>query len=83
MNETIGYVSQYLGVEVCTENGIPETLPVTEAEAARTLIKLYEVLKANIQNDVHDTITKELRQREKLYEKIDGLIEELRGQGKI
>jgi hypothetical protein len=97
MNETIGYVSQYLGVKACAENGIPETLPATEAEAARTLLKLYEVLKANIQNmelelkglrgtasfDVQIAVAKEIRQRERLYEKIDGLIKELRNQGKI
>jgi hypothetical protein len=62
------------------------------------LIKLYEVLKANIQNmelelkrlrgtasfDVQLAVAKEIRQRENLlYGKIDGLISELRKQGKI
>jgi hypothetical protein len=98
LNETIEYVSKYLGVEVCAKNGIPETIPATEAEAARTLIKLYEVLKVNIQNmelelkglretasfDVQPTVAKEIWQRENmLYGKIDGLINELRKQGKI
>jgi hypothetical protein len=29
LNETIEYVSKYLGVEVCAKNDIPETIPAT------------------------------------------------------
>jgi sulfur relay (sulfurtransferase) DsrF/TusC family protein len=98
LNDAIDCVSRYLGPGVCAKNGIPEILPATEVEAARALIKLYEVLKVNIQNmelelkglrgtasfDVQIAVAKEIRQREKmLYGKIDVLIEELRKQGKI
>jgi hypothetical protein len=97
LNETIEYVSEYLGAKLCAESGIPKALPATEAEAARTLIKLYEALKANMQNmelelkrlrskasfDVQLTVAKEIQQRKKLYEKIDGLITELQKQGKV
>jgi len=98
MNDVIKYVSEYLGPVVRAENGISETLPETEPEAARTLIKLYEVLKANIQKmelelkglrdkasfDVQIALAKEIRQRENiLYGEMDGLINILREQGKI
>jgi hypothetical protein len=98
LNETVEYVSKYLGVEVCAKNDIPETTPATEAEAARTLIKLYDVLKANIQNmelglkglretasfGVQPTVAKEIWQHENmLCGKIECLINELRKQSKI
>jgi hypothetical protein len=97
LNETIEYVSKYLGVKFRAENGIPDALPATEAEAARTLIKLYEALKANMQNlelelkrlrstasfDAQLAVAKEIQPRKKLYEKIDGLITELQKQGKV
>jgi hypothetical protein len=92
INNTITSISRYLGKEVCIANGISETLPTDETTALQVLIKLYEVLKTNIETMEQElkasretlsfksqiAIAKEVHQREKLYGEIDAMISKLR-----
>jgi lipoate synthase len=91
INDTIKAIFQYLGPEARVANGISGTLPTDETAAMQVLIKLYEVLKTNIETMERElkasrstlsfesqiAIAKEIQQRETMCGEIDALISKL------